>query len=78
MRSVFSIVGACLGRYGNGKTPYCVRFNPDEDKQNLFLAGCSDKKIYAVSVWSECAKCVRVSVVCPLVGHRIWGICTRI
>ncbi|XP_064404437.1 pre-mRNA-processing factor 17-like isoform X2 [Halichondria panicea] len=39
--------GACIGRYGNGKTPYCVRFNPDEDKQNLFVVGCSDKKVYA-------------------------------
>ena len=25
---------------------YCVKFHPDEDKQNLVLAGCSDKKIY--------------------------------
>ena len=25
---------------------YCVKFHPDEDKQNLVLCGCSDKKIY--------------------------------
>ena len=25
---------------------YCVKFHPDEDKQNMVLAGCSDKKIY--------------------------------
>ncbi len=58
------LVGSCIGRFGNGKTPYCVRFNPDEDKQNLFLSGCSDKKIYAVSVcvWSECNVCVCVCV----------------
>ncbi|KAG9314618.1 WD40-repeat-containing domain protein [Chiua virens] len=30
---------------GNGKTPYVVRFHPDDDKQHIFLAGMSDKKI---------------------------------
>ena len=29
--------------------PYCVKFNPDEDKQHLFVAGTSDKKIVCVS-----------------------------
>jgi len=37
--------GDCLGSFTNGKIPYCVKFNPDEDKQNEFLVGCSDKKI---------------------------------
>ena len=46
---VCSAAGECLGRFTNKKTPYCVRFNPDEDKQNLFLTGCADKKIYCVS-----------------------------
>ena len=41
--------GECVGRFTNQKTPYCVRFNPDEDKQNFFLVGCADKKIYCVS-----------------------------
>ena len=50
--------GECLSRFTNGKTPYCVRFNPDEDKQNLFLVGCSDKKIYCVS--------------CLIQGHQIF------
>jgi len=36
--------GECLGRYSNKKIPYCVKFNPDEDKQHLFIAGMSDKK----------------------------------
>jgi pre-mRNA-processing factor 17 len=27
------------------KFPYCVRFNPDEDKQHSFLVGSSNKKI---------------------------------
>ena len=43
------VAGECLARFTNKKTPYCVRFNPDEDKQNLFLVGCADKKIYCVS-----------------------------
>ena len=37
--------GTCLGSFTNGKIPYCVKFNPDEDKQNIFVVGCSDKKI---------------------------------
>ncbi|KAF7437171.1 hypothetical protein PC9H_004007 [Pleurotus ostreatus] len=37
--------GQCLQRFSNGKIPYVIRFHPDEDKQNIFLAGMSDKKI---------------------------------
>ena len=44
------VAGQCVGRFTNTKTPYCVRFNPDEDKQGLFVVGCSDKKIYTVSL----------------------------
>ena len=40
--------GQCLKRFSNGKIPYVVRFHPDEDKQNIFLAGMSDKKIIQV------------------------------
>lgn len=40
--------GQCLQRFSNGKIPYVVRFHPDEDKQNIFLAGMSDKKIIQV------------------------------
>lgn len=40
--------GQCLKRFSNGKTPYVVRFHPDEDKQHIFLAGMSDKKIIQV------------------------------
>jgi len=42
--------GQCISKYTNHKTPYCVRFNPDEDKQNIFLTGCSDKKIYQYDI----------------------------
>lgn len=41
--------GQCLSRFSNGKIPYVVRFHPDDDKQNIFLAGMSDKKIVQVS-----------------------------
>ena len=43
------MAGDCLGRFTTQKTPYCVKFNPDDDKQHLFVVGCSDKKIYTVS-----------------------------
>ncbi|KAK7805330.1 hypothetical protein U0070_027169 [Myodes glareolus] len=31
--------------FTNRKAPYCVGFNPGEDKQNLFVAGTSGRKI---------------------------------
>ncbi|CDW56309.1 pre mrna splicing factor; pre mrna processing fac tor [Trichuris trichiura] len=37
--------GQCKERFTTGKVPYCIKFNPDEDKQNLFLVGTQDKKI---------------------------------
>jgi len=27
------------------KIPYCVKFNPEEDKQHLFITGMADKKM---------------------------------
>eukprot|EP00731_Ephydatia_muelleri_P032029 Em0023g536a len=40
--------GKCLGRFTNENktTPYCIKLNPDPDKQHLFIVGCADKKIY--------------------------------
>ncbi|VDQ11106.1 unnamed protein product [Trichobilharzia regenti] len=38
-------VGKCTNQFNLKRVAYCVRFNPDDDKQHLFLAGCSDKKI---------------------------------
>lgn len=43
-----SPAGQCISRFTNRKVPYCVKFNPDEDKQNLLVAGMSDKKIVQV------------------------------
>ncbi|CAG0898940.1 unnamed protein product [Darwinula stevensoni] len=37
--------GQCISRFTSRKVPYCVKFNPDEEKQHLFVAGTSDKKI---------------------------------
>ncbi|KAJ9103052.1 hypothetical protein QFC21_002474 [Naganishia friedmannii] len=37
--------GQCIQAFSNGKIPNVVKFNPDEDKQHVFLAGMSDKKI---------------------------------
>ena len=46
--------GQCIKRFSNGKIPYVVRFHPDEDKQHIFLAGMSDKKIIQVcSLYSQ-------------------------
>ncbi|WVQ80202.1 hypothetical protein IAT38_002307 [Cryptococcus sp. DSM 104549] len=37
--------GKCIQAFTNGKVPNVVKFNPDGDKQNIFLAGMQDKKI---------------------------------
>ena len=36
-----------LRRFTSKKIPYCVQFHPEPDKQHLFIAGMSDKKIVA-------------------------------
>lgn len=41
--------GECVSRFTSRKVPYCAKFHPDEDKQHLFVAGTSDKKIICVS-----------------------------
>lgn len=38
--------GQCIKTFTTHKTPYCVRFHPEEDKQHIFLTGCSDKKVH--------------------------------
>ncbi|KAK3283548.1 hypothetical protein CYMTET_8758 [Cymbomonas tetramitiformis] len=37
--------GQVINTISTGKTPFVVKFHPDEDKQNVLLAGFSDKKI---------------------------------
>ena len=37
--------GACISKFTTGKTPHVIKFNPDPEHSNEFLAGMSDKKI---------------------------------
>ncbi|KAI5573076.1 hypothetical protein BDE02_10G055400 [Populus trichocarpa] len=37
--------GQVISSFSTGKIPYVVKLNPDDDKQNILLAGMSDKKI---------------------------------
>ncbi|OCF31560.1 pre-mRNA-processing factor 17 [Kwoniella heveanensis CBS 569] len=37
--------GKCIQAFTNGKVPNVVKFNPDHDKQHIFMAGMQDKKI---------------------------------
>ncbi|XP_076936228.1 uncharacterized protein LOC143603276 [Bidens hawaiensis] len=37
--------GQVISTFSTGKLPYVVKLNPDNDKQNILLAGMSDKKI---------------------------------
>ncbi|XP_050392096.2 pre-mRNA-processing factor 17 [Patella vulgata] len=45
--------GECKGRFTSRKVPYCIKFHPDEDKQHLFVAGTSDKKIVCWDIRSN-------------------------
>lgn len=42
--------GKCIAHFTNKKVPYCVKFHPSEDKQNLFVAGTQDKKILCYDI----------------------------
>ena len=44
-----AFAGQCKARFTSRKVPYCVRFHPEDEKQHLFVAGTSDKKIVCVS-----------------------------
>lgn len=37
--------GKCINRFTTGKTPHVIKFNPNPEHSNEFLAGMSDKKI---------------------------------
>lgn len=41
--------GRVKRRFSSRKIPYCVKFHPLREKQHLFVAGTSDKKIICVS-----------------------------
>jgi len=42
--------GQCTGSFTNKRVPLCVKFNPNEDKQHIFIAGTQDKKIVQVMI----------------------------
>ncbi|KAI9902936.1 hypothetical protein N3K66_002288 [Trichothecium roseum] len=44
--------GQCISKFTTGKTPHVVKFNPDPEHSNEFLAGMSDKKIVQYDVRS--------------------------
>jgi len=51
-------VGECISRFTSRKVAYCIKFHPEEDKQDFFVAGTSDKKIVCVSIdWHLLAIC---------------------
>ena len=37
--------GQSVSRFTNKKMAFCCKFNPDDDKQNLIVAGTSSNKI---------------------------------
>lgn len=41
--------GDVVHRFNSKKIPFCVKFHPDNNKQHLFVAGTSDRKIICVS-----------------------------
>lgn len=54
------IVGECKSRFTSRKVPYCIKYHPEEDKQHLFVAGTSDKKIVCVSDLIHLKPCVNI------------------
>lgn len=56
--------GDVVHRFTSRKIPFCVKFHPDNNKQHLFVAGTSDKKIICVS--SKRSKFKFVILICLL------------
>jgi pre-mRNA-processing factor 17 len=44
--------GECISRFTSRKVAYCIKFHPEEDKQDFFVAGTSDKKIVCSDIRS--------------------------
>lgn len=45
-----SETGTVLGKFAEGKMSYTVRLHPDDDKQNVLMAGTADKKIIQIDM----------------------------
>lgn len=54
--------GQVIRTFGEGKMFFTAKFHPNDDKQNVLMAGCQDKKVGAyllfVDTWEYC-KAVR-------------------
>ena len=48
--NIFVVSGECKAKFTSRKVPYCIKYHPEDDKQHLFVAGTSDKKIVCVSI----------------------------
>ena len=64
--------GKCISKFTNRKIPYVVKFNPDQDKQHIFLAGCNDKKVHRDLI------VFALFLIGFCVGYQIWKHRTRI
>jgi pre-mRNA-processing factor 17 len=40
-----SETGQCIKRFNSKSVPFCINFNPDDERSNLFLSGMANKKI---------------------------------
>lgn len=62
--------GQCISTFSNNKLPYCARLHPD--KQNEFLAGCKDNRIYQVRTLATTrADAALADSRCHAVGHHL-------
>jgi hypothetical protein len=43
---MFAMLPQVIRTLSTGKLYYCGVFHPDDDKQNVLMGGCADKKIY--------------------------------
>lgn len=59
--------GQVIRSLGEGKMFFVAKFHPDEDKQNVVMAGCGDKKIYQWDSNTADLIQVRASVCCKRV-----------
>ena len=69
--------GQVIRSMGEGKMFFTAKFHPDEDKQNVLMAGCQDKKVYQwdmnsgdlVQVGLAAAACMPLRVRCQRQVH---------
>jgi pre-mRNA-processing factor 17 len=50
LMNILDFLGQVKSKFSMRKIPYCISFNPSENKQHLFICGMSDKKILCVSI----------------------------